>query len=382
MGLSASDLGSSSVPQLWCHVGENEFGDPDGTHTASSSARRSPVLVGSERIETLLGAFQYCDPQGTGYIKDHAKFAAVAQALARLQDNQSELWKALDQDGNGKVSFAEFVEWADRFHVRLPLGMDGDAERGPGGISFPHTWRGPRDDPSYTCMALVEDGERFAYLQQLLDVTYKKVWTRDRKATGVNDVPTRFELARAESTENASDWRRYYLKRHHIVHDCMTAGWLDKFKPLTAQAVHLCTTHRLRSESCNEWFLFHGTTTAAAKQICSSDFTMTRAGAATGTLYGRGTYFAESITKADEYAKPDDEGLCCVLLCRVVGGRVFYCDEPEPDAQTLQDSVLDGRYNSVLGDRERCRGTFKEYVVFDADQVYVEYALYYRRIYA
>ena len=50
---------------------------------------------------------------------------------------------------------------------------------------------------------------------------------------------------------------------------------------------------------------------------------------------GRGTYFAESITKAmcktcrqavlfrpflvssqaDEYAKPDDDGLCCVLVC-------------------------------------------------------------------
>ena len=69
----------------------------------------------------------------------------------------------------------------------------------------------------------------------------------------------------------------------------------------------------------------------------------------TGTLYGRGTYFAESITKADEqhgqfqswgnawpsaaeqckprYAKAAD-GEYAMLLVRALGGRVRYCNSP------------------------------------------------------
>ena len=45
-------------------------------------------------------------------------------------------------------------------------------------------------------------------------------------------------------------------------------------------------------------YLFHGTRNAAALNICRNDFKMRLAGSSTGTLYGRGAYFAESITKA------------------------------------------------------------------------------------
>ena len=61
-------------------------------------------------------------------------------------------------------------------------------------------------------------------------------------------------------------------------------------------------------------------------------------------MYGNGVYFAESITKADEYARPDDKGVCTVLLCRIIGGRVHYNDEVDPDPQALQDSVLFSQY--------------------------------------
>eukprot|EP00427_Karlodinium_veneficum_P017479 CAMPEP_0169148164 /NCGR_PEP_ID=MMETSP1015-20121227/48688_1 /TAXON_ID=342587 /ORGANISM="Karlodinium micrum, Strain CCMP2283" /LENGTH=75 /DNA_ID=CAMNT_0009216581 /DNA_START=1 /DNA_END=225 /DNA_ORIENTATION=- len=54
---------------------------------------------------------------------------------------------------------------------------------------------------------------------------------------------------------------------------------------------------------CNEWFLWHGTSADGARNICETDFKQSKAGSATGTLYGPGTYFAESCTKADEYAK-------------------------------------------------------------------------------
>ena len=38
------------------------------------------------------------------------------------------------------------------------------------------------------------------------------------------------------------------------------------------------------------------------------------------------------------------------------------------------------RYDSVLGDREMVRGTFKEFVVYDADNVYPAYEIRYRRV--
>merc|ERR1712094_5690 len=59
----------------------------------------------------------------------------------------------------------------------------------------------------------------------------------------------------------------------------------------------------------NEWYLFHGTSQEAAAVICSKDFKINLAGDNTGTLYGRGSYFAESITKADEYARNDGSGV-------------------------------------------------------------------------
>ena len=44
------------------------------------------------------------------------------------------------------------------------------------------------------------------------------------------------------------------------------------------------------------------------------------------------------------------------------------------------NEVLYGPYDSVLGDREKCRGTYKEFVIYDADQVYPAYVVKYRRI--
>jgi len=200
-------------------------------------------------------------------------------------------------------------------------------------------------------------------------------------------VPEKYVLTGAMHSENYVDWKRYYMKRHQLVHDCndvtnQSKNWFQPMPALTAKGIALNQRHRLRTNSCNEWLLFHGTNPDAVEAICGGDFTLHLAGSATGTLYGRGTYFAESITKADEYASPDKKGDCCVLLCRVVGGRVLYNDEVQPDAELLQSRVLSGECHSILGDREKCRGTFKEYVIFDADQVYVEYALFYKRLYS
>lgn len=129
---------------------------------------------------------------------------------------------------------------------------------------------------------------------------------------------------------------------------------------------------------CNEWMLFHGTSPAAALAISRSDFRIDLAGGSTGTLYGRGTYLAESFTKADEYSKSAG-GEYAMLIVRTLGGHVRYCDEVQPDAEDLTQSCIEGPYDCVLGDRQKCRGTYREFIFFDTENLYPEYILIYQR---
>jgi len=339
------------------------------------------VNVGEYTLEipnfgTLHEAFEYCEPNPSGLINDKVLFAKVAKKLANKQGDKEVLWNLLDQDGNGAVSFPEFVEWAEACDVTLPTGVGG----GDAGVAFPPTWAGPRNDKTWNRRVEVNDKKVLKELQELLDVTYKNKYTRDRDKTGRKEVPKAFKLVRALRSENYHDWRGYYLKRHLIERQVKANTDFRKFRPLTADAKDLCgTRHRVRGY-VNEWLLFHGTSAEAAESICKGDFTMRLAGSATGTMYGAGTYLAESVTKADEYAKEED-GTCAMLVCRVLGGLVLYNDDGSPDANMLQEQALSKGYHAILGDREKVRGTFKEYVVFDADQIYVEYVLFYKRKY-
>jgi hypothetical protein len=274
------------------------------------------------------------------------------------------------------VNFPEFVEWAENHGVELPIGLEGSA-----GISLPHSWTGRHDDKSWNKRVPVTDKKLLQELASIFELTYKAAWTRDRKSTGLNKVPTGYEFVKAEKNENYADWKGYYLKRHMLAHDCTKKPFVQ-IRPLTGTATSLVDRHKLRAY-CNEWFLLHGTNPEAAENIARGEFGLQLAGSATGTLYGKGTYFAESVTKADEYAGGAEGpmGLCCMLLCRVVGGYVLYNDEVTPDANALQGKVTSGEYHSILGDREKCRNTYKEYVIFDDDQVYVDYILHYKRVF-
>ena len=59
--------------------------------------------------------------------------------------------------------------------------------------------------------------------------------------------------------------------------------------------------------SLNELYLMHGTTPEGALGISEDGFEMTKVGSHRGAMFGRGCYFAEMASKADESAggKPD-----------------------------------------------------------------------------
>ena len=137
-------------------------------------------------------------------------------------------------------------------------------------------------------------------------------------------------------------------------------------------------------EDVNEAMLFHGTSKAAAEAITREDFRSNLAGSNAGTLFGRGIYLAECVSKSDEYTE-EEAGVRTMLVCRATLGRVLYTDAKRPKVGDLEkrcgykQASGKGQYDSVLGDREKCSGTYREFIVYDDDFVYPEFIVKYRR---
>jgi len=257
-----------------------------------------------------------------------------------------------------------------------------------GEVPYPAYWKCTGGTAGEFLDLVPVDAESFSLFQRLFDQTYRNIWTRDRKKhnTGNPNVPKGFQVVRAARCENSKIWREYAVRRAELMQDCAESkdGHIPEFRDVKSTMAWISGggkyADRLAPE-CNEWYIFHGTQEASAMAICRNDFKMSMAGGNTGTLYGRGTYFAESITKADEYAKPNAQGEYAVLLCRALGGRVRYTDQLEPDREDLVRSCIEGPFDSVLGDREKCRNTYREFVFFDSENLYAEFLVLYRRIY-
>jgi len=188
--------------------------------------------------------------------------------------------------------------------------------------------------------------------------------------------------------QNAESYINYNAKRRAIaktrLEDTPTSplftDWNVKTSRVSLERVGKHRDKSLRKE-LNEYYLFHGTSSASAEAITDKTFDLKLSGSAFGSLFGAGIYFAESSMKADEYGIVDDRGYYAMLLSRVVLGAVNYVDDLDPStrAKELQESCTSGTYDSIIGDREKVRKTFREFVVFDNHQIYPEYIILYRR---
>ncbi|CAJ1352886.1 unnamed protein product [Effrenium voratum] len=250
-----------------------------------------------------------------------------------------------------------------------------------GVVPFPVHWMAPGRGPDFfESVPLAED--HLKLLQRLMDSTYSNIWTRDRKKHHPDNpnVPRGFRVRRAFRFENSRSWSEYGYRRAELMADAKDKA-IQSYDVLTAREwasySHAFGVEQLQG-ACNEWMLFHGTSPAAALAISKNDFKISLAGGSTGTLYGRGTYLAESVTKADEYAKPAGNEYA-MLLVRCLGGRVRYCDELEPDAEDLTQGCIEGPFDCVMGDRQKCRGTYREFIFFDTENLYPEYVIIYER---
>lgn len=223
-------------------------------------------------------------------------------------------------------------------------------------------------------------------VQAMFDKTWKDAVTRDR---GKGAKLCKFEVLVVQRNENPKLWAMYDRSRQNLARELGSGcqRWTTKTQDAAGMSPELAALFRRGAlmPEINEFYLFHGSKPSAVKSICDSDFVLNLAGKNAGSLYGPGIYFAEASSKADEYATDDQEGIYqgmfAMLIARVACGNIRYCDAVVPPVQDLVDSVAKARtHHSVLGDREKCRGTYREFVVFGTHQAYPEYVAIYKRV--
>ncbi|CAE7574015.1 Parp12 [Symbiodinium natans] len=286
---------------------------------------------------------------------------------------------------NGRWSWMRekgWMCWEGQYEMRASPFLDDMSSLA---VEMPAYWKA--EDGQVSSRRIQETAGTCKAIQSLMDSTWKATVTRDRAKEdeeGHGRSVKQFEVVQVLRNENPSLWAAYWRQRERIRKQCE-----GKRLPAETAKTSLCDAFSQTAgclslaEEVREFYLFHGTRPSAANQICSSDFRVDMAGSQTGTLYGKGLYFAEASSKADEYASDDKEGLYtglfCMLLCRVTCGDWIYTDEAKPDVGALVQDIRQGHHDSVLGDREKARGTYREFIVFNSDQVYPEYIIIYKR---
>lgn len=286
----------------------------------------------------------------------------------------------------------------------LFLGRKGQAGRADGAdeksreesdsqsVQYPKYWANLDSSESFD--KRYEQPDLVEVVQKMFDTTWKTVVTRDRKG----GAPSRLEVVSVSRFEDSDMWAKYHDQKKQI----STRGVLPSIMELDGDfaAGHVLTdafarhlTHGAELDrGLNEHYLFHGTSPEAAESIAESGFRLNLAGTHAGTMFGKGAYFGECASKADEYAsagsgvgqalgfrgfaQANDE--FAILVCRVCCGKVFRALRASDKSEFLP-LIEQGAIDGVLGDREASVGTYREFVVFNEAQVYPEYRVIYRR---
>lgn len=217
------------------------------------------------------------------------------------------------------------------------------------------------------------DPNRIGEVQRLMDRTWRMAYTRDRRLLGGSSrVPASCRVANVLRIEHHPGYRKYW---HRKVDVAVSRGpTLEDFPVATDGSLV-----GLDAES-NEKYLFHGTNPEAAHAIARNLFNIDMAGSCRGSMFGPGIYLAENASKSDEYAKEGSGvyvGLCAMLVCRAVIGRVLTAES----SGDLSEQVKSGEYDSVCGDRLAAAGTFREMVLFHEQAVYAEFIVIYARVF-
>jgi len=276
--------------------------------------------------------------------------------------------------------------------LKLPESEGSGARQVAGEVQPPSHWdlgvMGGLDtsgQPKTTAVQVELGTPELAMLQQLLSSTFVAERQAAEAAAQGMVHPIGLKLIRGVRLQNWPAWSGYKRRQQAIKEDLKSLEWDERASAIEADPVTASQLESLgialdRDANCR--WLFHGITSQAAARVSDPDFDIGMAGAEDGVLYGRGAYLAEYCSHVDRSVPEDDQGLRCLLVCRTMLGNLLRDDAVLPDKVHLIDLCTGGEYHGLLGDRsERCPGSLRDFVVYDKDQVYPEFLLWYRRAY-
>ena len=109
----------------------------------------------------------------------------------------------------------------------------------------------------------------------------------------------------------------------------------------------------------NEYLLYHGTSFRKAEGILQTGFDPQRGGDMTGSMFGKGTYFAQNASKSDLYTTCKEcasdnfkecrhaQGERCILVARVLLGESFVETAPYCRHEALDQSTRPAQRHSA-----------------------------------
>lgn len=153
--------------------------------------------------------------------------------------------------------------------------------------------------------AVPVDFNTFRAVQQVVQETWQaKFVGHGRDAQGLGGY-TRINVQKVERIENSEIFEKYYQKRQEFFHKAVKVGQFKRLETLKNSSSSVTTEPTLSDvllkdlyPEINEHYLFHGT--RDVKTIINQGLDTRLAGS--GAMFGPGIYFAESSTKADQYA--------------------------------------------------------------------------------
>jgi len=287
-------------------------------------------------------------------------------------------------------------------------------------MGYPQHWSNSEYDSFKDCILL--PSEQLGPFQRLLDNTYHPACTRDRacparppcrnsrqvaggcsccRPGGEPGLPVSYRVCQVLRIEDSKLWQAYVKRRREIQrlrrgcasHAHLPRPWREDEPATTKDIASEPGLFAPLDTPSAEMYLFHGTNTRSALTIASEDvrLDLSRSG---GGL-GPGLYLSESVTKSDEYAsdtaqqggvEPDDYygGVFALLFMRAAMGEAKVTNNffSEDEKRSVNEEVNQIKlFDSVLCDRRKSMGTFREFCLFDNNQIYTEYVIFYERIY-
>eukprot|EP00930_Biecheleria_cincta_P061603 TRINITY_DN4716_c0_g1_i1.p1 TRINITY_DN4716_c0_g1~~TRINITY_DN4716_c0_g1_i1.p1 ORF type:complete len:786 (-),score=134.51 TRINITY_DN4716_c0_g1_i1:329-2686(-) len=242
----------------------------------------------------------------------------------------------------------------------------------------PNYWTPLASLPGYSFHLVPLPEADLAAFQMIFDSSWRSKVTKDRKTK----LADRFVVTKVERIENERAWSEYAVRRDQIAAERWANGSCPEISGVKLDRSLLPgqTEFADALAGAQELFLFHGTNRRAAMDIALNDFS-TEFSSELG-LFGAGLYFAESVSKSDEYCR--DEGASqdrTMLICRVCMGNHRVLSDVTFDIKEVLRELEKKGYHSLLGDRENARGTYREFISYDGSAAYAEYIVSYRRFF-